>query len=320
MKKLLKIGGIVLAIIVLAITTFVVFINVKGIPSYDVPEISYSINPTPEKIARGKKLAVMLCKNCHMNPETQELTGKRMMDAPPEFGTVYSQNITNDKNYGIGDWTDAEIMYLIRTGIKKDGMYAPPYMAKLPNLADEDMEAIISWLRSDDKMMNSKEAVPDRPCEPSFLTKFLSNVAFKPLPMPTEVVQMPDTTNQVELGKYYVTNLECFTCHSEDFKTVNMLTPEATPGFLGGGNLLLNMEGEVMLSSNITKDKATGIGTWNKQRFVKAVRSGIMENEPALRYPMVPYPQLTEYEAGAIYEYLQTVAPLSNPVKRSMIE
>ena len=27
--------------------------------------------------------------------------------------------------------------------------YAPPYMAKLPNLADKDMNAIISFLRSD---------------------------------------------------------------------------------------------------------------------------------------------------------------------------
>ena len=73
--------------------------------------------------------------------------------------------------------TDSELIYLLRTGIKKDGKYAPPYMAKLPNMADEDIDAIISFLRSDDPMMKA-DATPDQPCEPSFLTKLLCRVAF----------------------------------------------------------------------------------------------------------------------------------------------
>ena len=65
------------------------------------------------------------------------------MDAPKEFGEIYAPNITKDTQYGIGGWTDAEIMYLLRTGIKRDGSYVPPYMAKLPMLSDEDMASII---------------------------------------------------------------------------------------------------------------------------------------------------------------------------------
>lgn len=65
-------------------------------------------------------------------------------------GKIYSQNITQDSTYGIGNWTDAELLYLLRTGIKKDGQYIPPYMAKLTVTSDQDINAIISFLRSDD--------------------------------------------------------------------------------------------------------------------------------------------------------------------------
>ena len=320
MKKIIKTGLIIIGLLLTLIVIGVSYINIKGIPSYDPPTISdYSVTPTPEKVARGRKLGSTLCAGCHMNPDTRKLTGKHMSDAPPDFGFIYSPNITQDKDYGIGEWTDAEIMYLLRTGIKRDGKYAPPYMAKLPHLADDDMEAIIAWLRSDDPMVVAA-SVPAKPIEPSFLTKFLSNVVLSPLPHSTEKIPMPDTTNQVELGKYYAINFECFSCHSADFKTINFMEPSKTPGFLGGGNLMLTLEGEEILTSNITPHKEFGIGNWTKEQFIKAVKSGVMKDEEALRYPMIPYTQLTDYEAGAIYEYLMTVEPLANDIKRSGIE
>jgi hypothetical protein len=189
-------------------------------------------------------------------------------------------------------------------------------MAKLPHMADEDINAIISFLRSDDPMVKATP-IASKPCEPSFLTKFLCTVAFKPLPLPTGKIEMPDTTNRVELGKYLTHNLDCFTCHSADFKTMNVLEPQKSPGYLGGGNKPLNMEGHVMLTANITPDKETGIGNWTEEKFIKALKYGLKDGENALRYPMVPYSMLTDYEAGAIYSYLLTVPPIKNKVIRS---
>lgn len=145
-------------------------------------------------------------------------------------------------------------------------------------------------------------------------------MVLEPLPLSKEPIAMPDTANQVELGRYIAVNLECFSCHSADFKKLDFMEPEKTLGFMGGGNVPLNLEGEVMLTSNITFDEATGIGNWNKERFTKAVRFGIMEGEDALRFPMRPYTHLTDYEAGAIYEYLKTISPIANDVKRSRLE
>ncbi len=315
MRKALKFLAYAIGGLVLLILFGFLFISFRGIPSYEVVDFEYKTVSTPKSIARGKKLTATLCAGCHKNPETGKLTGTFMLDAPPEFGKIYSQNITNDKKYGIGDWTDAELVYLLRTGIKRDGQYSPPYMAKLPKLADEDMNAIISFLRSNDKLV-AADATPDQPCEPSFLTKFLCAIAFKPLPMPTQHIPMPDANNKIDLGRYLADNFECFSCHSADFKTNNSLQPELSVGYYGGGNKLLNLEGQIMLSANISPDDETGIGSWTEQKFVKALKYGLKDGESAPQYPMVPYTLLTDLEASAIYEYLRTVPPLKNEVKR----
>ena len=319
MKKVFKILGIILGILLLIVLCGFLFINFKGIPSYETANIDYHVVSTPESIARGEKLASMLCAGCHMDPETGKLTGTQMLDAPPEFGTVYTPNITQDKDYGIGNWTDAELLYLLRTGIKKDGKYAPPYMAKLPNMADEDINAIISFLRSDHRLVNA-DPKPDQDSKPSFLTKLLCNLAWKPLPMPSETIEMPDTNDRVALGRYLAYNLECFSCHSADFKTNNFLDPPMSAGYFGGGNKPLNREGKVMYTQNLTPDEETGIGSWTEEKFVKVVKHGIKDGEPAMRYPMPPYTQLTDDEAGAIFQYLRTIPPIKNKVERAAFE
>jgi mono/diheme cytochrome c family protein len=316
MKKFFKYLLITLGIVLLIGLVGFLFIEIRGIPSYEAKKIDYKVEVTPERVERGKKLALLLCANCHKDHQTGVLTGHHMLDSPKEFGTVYSQNITQDKNYGIGSWTDGEILYLLRTGIKRDGKYAPPWMAKLPNMADEDINSVIAFLRSDDPMV-AATPTPDKPCEPSFLAKFLATIAFKPLPMPEQKIEMPDTNNAIELGKYLVFNLECFSCHSADYKTNDYMNPEKSVGFMGGGNKPLNMEGKVMVTQNLSPDDETGIGRWTQERFINALKNGIMENQPSLRFPMVPFVYLTDQEAKAIYAYLRTVPPVKNNVPRS---
>ncbi|MFD1316715.1 c-type cytochrome [Namhaeicola litoreus] len=315
MKKSIKFFGKLLLIVVVLILFAGLYIQLRGIPSYKTEKIEFVVQSTPESIARGEKLAKVLCANCHFNEETGQLTGKFMRDAPEEFGKIYSANITKDETHGIGTWTDSEIVYLLRTGIKRDGKYAPPYMAKLPTMADDDINAIVSFLRSDHSYVRAN-ATPSIPVEPSFLTKVLSNTVFKPFPFPEQKIPMPDENNPIELGKYLAHNLDCFSCHSADFKTNDFLEPEKSPGYFGGGNELLNMEGQVIHSSNLTPDKETGIGKWSKEKFRNALKSGIVEGEIALRYPMVPYVNLTDNEIDAIYTYLQSLPAIENKVPR----
>ena len=302
------------AVLVFGIAGFF-WVDSRGVPRYEVGAVDFQHQSHPQAVARGKKLVSMLCANCHADPVTGLLTGTRMLDAPPEFGVIYSRNITGDSAHGIGDWTDGELVYLLRTGIKRDGQYVPPYMAKLPLLADEDMNAIIAFLRSDDPLV-AADPKPDWDSELTFLTKLLSNLAWKPLPMPAGPVPMPPPGDEKALGRYLALNLDCFSCHSADFKTNGFGDPERSAGFFGGGNKPLNRKGEVILTGNLTPDPETGIGRWSRQQFIRAVKYLEKPGEPPLRYPMAPYPQLTDEEAGAIYTWLQTIPPIKNKVDR----
>ena len=316
MKKLLKYLGLGLGAIVILALVAGAYIQVKGIPSYPVEKVDFPVEVTPDKLARGEKLVATLCAGCHMDFETRKLTGRVMLDAPKEFGLAYAPNITQDKDFGIGDWSNGEIIYLLRTGIKRDGKYAPPWMAKLPLLSDNDAEAILAFLRSDHELV-SPANVSDQPCEPSFLTKFLTHVAFTPFEYPSAPIPDPDTSDPVEWGKYLVFNFECYSCHSADFKTNNYLEPEKSEGYLGGGNKPLNLEGDVMLTQNLTPDMETGLGKMSEDAFVKLLKYGVKEGEHAMRYPMLPYSRLSDNEAKAIFAYLRTVPPINNDVPRS---
>jgi mono/diheme cytochrome c family protein len=275
------------------------------------------VESTPERVAQGQRLAEMLCIKCHLNPETGKLTGKLIDDLPEEFGIAYSKNITRHPEKGIGKWTDGELIHLIRTGISRDGQYTPPYMVKLPKISDEDLYSIIAYLRSDDPRLDASD-VSNTPSEPSFLTKFLCTVAFKPFEMPKEKITAPDIkTDKVAYGRYLATEvLGCFACHSADFKTMNEMEPEKSEGFFGGGNPILNHDRKVIYSANITMDKETGIGNWTEAEFIKSLREAVRPDGKLLRYPMEPYLQLTEEEASAIYAYLQTVPVINKKVER----
>ena len=80
------------------------------------------------------------------------------------------------------------------------------------------------------------------------------------------------------------------------------MNPEKSVGYFGGGNETLSLEGDVVLTQNLTPDMETGIGSWTEEKFIRAIRFGLKEGEPALRYPMQPYSRLSDEEVGAIYQ------------------
>lgn len=319
MKKVLKMAGIILGVVVLIVLVFITYVSVRGTGSYavNVPPIP-KVEITPQRVERGEKIAAMLCRNCHYNSETGKLTGRLLQEAP-QFGKIYPRNITHDPEVGIGNWSDAEIIYFIRTGINpKSGKFIPPYMPKLLHISDEDLRSVVAYLRSDrPEVQADKNEFPES--EPSFLSKFLCVVAFHPYKYPEKEIPNPDTTNKLEWGKYLtIAQLECFTCHSKDFKTMNIEEPEKSEGFFGGGNEMISIEGNHITTLNITPDEETGIGNWTEEEFVKALKSGIIPNGPALRNPMVPFTMLTDDEAKAIYAYLRTVPKLKHKVDRGI--
>src|SRR5215469_412746 len=197
MRRVLKILGVVVAALVVVVGGFLLYVQIDGIPRYPVEKVTFTATASPERLARGKELVGALCASCHMDPTSRQLTGKHMVDAPAEFGVIYSVNITKHPTKGIGSWTDAELAYLLRTGVKRDGQYTPPWMVKLPHMSDEDLASIIVFLHSDDPMVQASDRDPPGITRPSFLTKLLSHVAFRKLPYPDHPIVAPPVTDRV---------------------------------------------------------------------------------------------------------------------------
>lgn len=317
MKKLAKRLALVLGALVGIVAALALYVELHGIPRYEPPMTpDLRVELTPERVARGRQLVSLTCVGCHADPKTHRLTGKKMVDLPPEFGTAYSKNITQHPTKGIGGWTDGQLEVLLRTGLKPDGQYLPPWMVKMPHLSDEDMHSIVAFLRSDDPMVAPADVDPPGVSKPSFLAKLLSHVAFKPLPYPEQPIVAPPRTDRVAYGRYMVFALDCFSCHSPDFKKVDFGSPEKTPGYLSGGNAMLDLEGRKILSANITPDDETGIGRWSEADFVRAVKHGFRPDGRMLHYPMEVRPELGDDEAAAMYAYLRTVPAVKNAVER----
>lgn len=315
MKKVFRYLLITLGVLVILVGGFAAFVAFRGIPNYTPENFTLKIASTPERVEKGRQLSAMLCNGCHLNPNTGKLTGRKM-DEVSMFGAVYSRNITNDPEHGIGKYTDGQLAYLLRTGIRPDGRFLP-VMAKLQKMSDEDLQSIIAFLRSDNAWVQA-DKTENVNSKYSFLTKFLTNMKMiKPMPFYKSIPE-PDTTNAVKWGEYIsLYRVECYTCHSADFTTDDFINPEKSKGFFGGGNKFENPDGSKIYSRNLTMDEETGIGRWTEEEFIKAVKTGIVPNgQPALRTPMVPFVYLSDSEVKAIYAYLKTVPKIKNQVER----
>lgn len=319
MKRAFKILGAVIVLLAGVVGAGALYIHLDWPRTMTVRKIELSVDVTPERVERGKKLVSLRCAGCHLDQKTGSLTGIRLADQPPEFGTFYARNITRHETKGAGRYSDGELAFLLRTGIARDGRFTGPFMMA-PNLADEDVHAIIAFLRSDDPWVAAKD-VDDRESEATLLFKMLARFAFPPPPYPAASVPGPDPADPVATGKYLVTAVaDCFVCHSESFPTLDALDPEKSGGYMSGGNTLLDIQGKPVRGANLTMDPETGIGSWSEADFVKTVRSGIRPNKAPMRYPMLPYVELTDDEVRAIWAYLQTVPPKKNRVEQAAEE
>jgi hypothetical protein len=144
----------------------------------------------------------------------------------------------------------------------------------------------------------------------------LSRTVFKPLPYPQEPIEAPSLSDKVAYGKYLVdAKFDCFSCHSADFKTNDIMYPERSEGYFGGGNALRDKEMNIIRSANLTMDKETGLGNWSEADFIRTLRFGMRPDNTPLRYPMVPAPMISDEEASDIWAYLQTIPVIVNKVE-----
>ncbi len=254
-------------------------------------------------IKRGGYLVngILTCSNCHTpkgpsgdtDIAERAFTGGRSWDEPPF--KVTAPNITQDKDTGIGNYTDAELKEVLRKGIKRNGV---PVAMVMPSgfyeiMTDHDLEAVIAYLHTIKPIKNS---VPDpvykmpqgHPIPPG---------GDKPF---TEAM----LNDRVGKGRYLVTIAHCMECHTplgprgRDFATK-----------LGAGGFEMPGPWGVAVSRNITSSKEKGIGTWTDDEIKRAITQGVSRDGSKLKPPMGfrYYATMTSGDLDAIVAYLRTV-------------
>jgi mono/diheme cytochrome c family protein len=124
-----------------------------GPPVAGVPE-----PPKDDPVARGAYLAgpVAHCMDCHTPPLPGERRDWSRMGAggvPFEgpSGVVLGRNITSSKEYGIGNWSDDQIIVALTRGVSADGRrLAPPMSGRASiwaRLTERDQHDLVAYLR-----------------------------------------------------------------------------------------------------------------------------------------------------------------------------
>jgi len=290
------------------------------------PPSAEKVEATPERLARGRYLVVHVadCVGCHSDfhgdrfamPIKAGTLGQGGFPFDAKLGVpglVQAQNITQDKENGLGDWTDGEILRAMREGVNRKGDALFPMMPyeSFHDMSDEDARSVVAYLRT---IPAVRHVVAPRQLD--FPVNLLVRLSPKPLSGP---VTAPDPKDTVAHGKYLVTSVancrECHTPHDDKGQRIAGMD-------FSGGWLMVGPWGRVV-TANITPDPDNYVGQASREEFIgrfKSFESLDGENAPIAppgRNTVMPWPRyagMTREDLGAIYDYLKTLPPIKKKV------
>ncbi len=118
----------------------------------------------------------------------------------------------------------------------------------------------------------------------------------------------PGRAGEAELarGEYLATIMDCGGCH-----TGGALMGKPDPArYLAGSEVGFHLPGlGIFNPSNLTPDEETGLGSWNAEEIIAAIREG-ERHDGRILAPIMPwmhYAALTDADARALTAYLQSL-------------
>ena len=258
-------------------------------------------------VERGAYLAQAAnCMPCHTTRDGKQYAGGLGFKLP--FGTLYSTNITPDKETGIGNYSDQDFLNAMHRGIRRDGdrLYPAMPFTSYTYMTDADALAIKAYLFS---------LPPVRAETPADTLTFPFNqrwtLAFWSALFNPDTRFEPDTSQSPEWnrGAYLSEALaHCGECHTPRNLAFALDNREKFVGEVTAG----------WRAFNITSDKATGIGGWRDEDLGAYLSTGHADGHGTASGPMGEavdhsLSQVAPEDIRAMVAYLRTIPAIPSP-------
>jgi mono/diheme cytochrome c family protein len=248
------------------------------IRSAPLPELK--VAGTPEQIERGGEIADSFCAACHS--KTAPLTGGFDIaeDIPVPIGSFVSANLT--PMGPLAHWSDGQIFRAIRNGVDANGHWLTIMSyTNAGRLSDDDIQALIAYLRSQPAAGRPTRDPPDRF---NLLGVVMLGAGLLPSgkPVITGTISAPPKGATIEYGEYILSYQDCRECH--------------------GARLTGGVEGQLgPLGPDLNLVKY-----WKLPEFIATLRTGVDPNghEISKQMPWRPIGKMDDVELEAVYDYL----------------
>jgi mono/diheme cytochrome c family protein len=262
---------------------------------------------TADIVQRGEYLARAAdCAACHTAKGGKPFAGGLAFVLP--FGTLYSSNITPDKETGIGDYDDADFLKAVHKGIFRGGGRLYPVMpyASYTVMTDADALAIKAYLFS---LAPVNAATPENTFRFPFNQRWLMGVwslLFNPDKRFEPVAEHDVQWNR---GAYLVEGLaHCGECH----------TPRNLFQALNNRKKFTGTVQVGWRAYNITADRDSGVGAWSADELAQFLAAGHADGRGSAAGPMAEavdkgLSYLTPGDVAAMVAYVRSVPALATP-------
>jgi mono/diheme cytochrome c family protein len=226
-------------------------------------------------IERGQYLARAAdCAACHTTEGGAPFAGGRAFVLP--FGTLYSTNITPDKETGIGNYSDANFLDAIHKGIGRDNTKLYPAMpfASYAYMTDADAGAIKAYLFS---LKPVHAPTPQNTLSFPFNQRALMGVWALLFNPDKRFEPRPQRDPQWNRGAYLVEAMgHCGECHTPRNLMQALDERQKFAGAVQAG----------WRAYNITSDPKSGIGAWSEADLAHYLALGHADGRGTAAGPM----------------------------------
>jgi mono/diheme cytochrome c family protein len=182
------------------------------------PAIAPIETPTPQAfapdiVAKGKVLASAgNCGACHSPAGSAPFSGGYAMPTP--FGTIFSTNITPDRETGIGTWSLAAFTRAMREGVSRDGKHLFPAFPydHFALLTDTDIGALYAYLMTVPPVSaRARSNTVPFPLDIRALQAAWKMIYFRPEPWQADPAKNPEWNRGAYLSEALA---HCGACHT----------------------------------------------------------------------------------------------------------